>query len=105
MLIGDTMNDLEICKRINEIEGLTIKEATHYKRLVNGAGVCIGFSPHNPLKDDELCFQLMVKHKVDVDFTDDGYTRAWQYHHINGQDTLNKSPNLAICMAIIEANK
>ena len=45
------------------------------------------------------------KYKVDVDFTDDGYTRAWQYHHIDGQDTLNKSPNLAICMAIIEANK
>ena len=56
--------DLDIIKRINKIEGLNIQEAAHYKRIVNGAGICTGFSPHNPLNDDDLCFNLMIKHGI-----------------------------------------
>ena len=99
------MTDLEICKRIAEIEGLSVEEFENYERVVNGAGICTGFRSFNPLEDKALCFDLMVNHKIEIDFTEGGKTRAWQHYHIDGQDTLSKSTPRAICLAIIEANK
>jgi hypothetical protein len=100
------MTDLEIFNRLAEIEGA--KETFH--SISKPTSLTAVFENrtsfgYNPLTDDALNHQLMVKYKIDLDFTDDGYTRAWQYHHICGQDTLNKSTNRAICLAIIEAHK
>jgi hypothetical protein len=100
------MTDLEICKRLAEIEGFLIDPDDKYPRYLRfKSGKHVGYKTYNPLTDDALNHQLMIKHKIDLDFTDDGYTRAWQYHHICGQDTLNKNPNKAILLAIIEAHK
>ena len=85
------MTDLEICKRIAEIEGIHVSNAD------------VGM--YDPLINKALCFDLMVNHKIEIDFTEDGKTRAWQHYHIDGQDTLSKSTPRAICLAIIEANK
>jgi hypothetical protein len=103
------MDNITICKRMAKIEGV---EVFMYQHVAYGNVLCremlvggIAPQPYNPLTDDALCFKLMVKYKIDLYFTDDGYTRAWQYHHICGQDSLNKSTNRAICLAIIEAHK
>jgi len=104
------MNDLEICKRIAEIKGLSVKQAAHYKKIVNGAGICAGFHPYNPLAKTEtgkaLCFDLMVEYDVRVEPSDcnawidneDGYPEHEIIHH---DGTLQQ----AICLAIIEANE
>jgi hypothetical protein len=101
------MTDLEICKRVAEIGGLIVSKDV--KPSCGGAFASIHpngcYGVYNPLTDDALNHQLMIKYKIDLDFTDDGYTRAWEYHHICGQDTLNKSTNKAILLAIIEAHK
>jgi hypothetical protein len=99
------MTDLEICKRLAEIEGYktSITDATKGVWASIYKNDCYDW--YSPLTDDSLCFKLIVKYKIDLDFTDDGYTRAWQYNHICGQDTLNKNPNKAICLAIIESHK
>jgi hypothetical protein len=104
------MTDLEVCKRIAEIEGLInhiyfrkVQVDRTPNKSINTSW--INWEDYNPLTDDALNHQLMVKYKIDLDFTDDGYTRAWQYHHICGQDTLNKNPKKAILLAIIEAHK
>ena len=86
------MDDLEICKRIAEIENYRGWEKMSTRGI---AGV------FNPLTDDALCFRLMVKYKMDfIPYYPDEY-RA----QIKNTYVVNKSPNKAICLAIIEANK
>lgn len=99
------LTDLEICKQINKIVGLSIKEAAHYKRIINGAGICTGFQPHNPLTDDALCFQLMLKYCVDLQCyeNDNGKLMYWIANEYFLGDYEN--PNKAICLAIIEIYK
>ena len=103
------MTDLEICKAIAKIEGLSKKEAAHYKKVVNGAGICIGFKPYNPLTDDALCFRLMVKHGLELSPL---YRGDWCASHIDRYDYeecpvygnaqgVDENPNKAICLAII----
>lgn len=97
------MDDLSICKKIAELEGVQhqiqcedMPHAYIYSEELN--------MEYNPLTDDDLCFQLMVKYKV------------WRWSNpapgkfnavINGVqgwvsgETLNK----AILLAIIEAHK
>jgi len=102
------MNDLEICKRIAEIEGLSTL-------VFNGVHLierepfesCESAIFYNPLTDDALCFQLMVKYKVKIVFE-----RAPDYYHAIGfyKDNTkfcesDENPNKAICLAIIEAHK
>lgn len=57
------MEDLELCKRVAEIEGLNI-------RSVDGDIVWIGDGEHdeyNPLTNKALLFDLMVKYNVCID--------------------------------------
>ena len=75
------LTDLQICKRIAEIEGHETLPCDEYQEgdfyiVINDHG-----EDYNPLTDDALCFQLMVKYVYD------------------------DSPNKAICLAIIEAHK
>jgi len=90
------MTDLEICKRIAEIEKIHVSNAE--------CGM------YDPLAKTEtgkaLCFDLMVEYDVRVEPSDcnawidneDGYPEHEIIHH-NG--TLQQ----AICLAIIEANE
>lgn len=101
------LTDLEICKRINEIEGLSIRKAAHYEKVMNGAGICIGFNPHNPLEDDALCFKLMVKHGITFSYEAGIRDTIYAAAHMNAkshQYVFDAHPNKAICLAIIETN-
>jgi hypothetical protein len=104
------MTDLEICKRIAEIErvklygnSLTIEGTLSHVHDDNELGYNLQY---NPLTDKALCFDLMVKHDVRVEPSDcnawldneDGYPEHEVIHH---DGTLQE----AICLAIIEAHK
>ena len=106
------MNDLDICKRIAEIEGVKI-DVLGGKAILDEmlGGVRIRLTEYNPLKDDALTFKLMVKYDVDIisPYRPNGDTQ-WEAQAFTAgcTDTVNaynESPNKAICLVIIEANK
>lgn len=110
------LTDLEICKRIAEIEGL------EFYLLESGGDTYpmtklfttdankkewSNSKDYNPLTDDALCFQLMIKYNVLREATGNKSFQAvicnWgsgsEYFRGTGE-TLNK----AICLAIIESS-
>lgn len=112
------MSDLQICKRIAEIEGV---KAFEYDHIVFGKTLCremtvsgLAPQPYNPLTDDALNHQLMIKYRITVEFTR-------YYEHLksittkafyddkadNGYGAYIRdiSTNKAILLAIIEAHK
>ena len=99
----EELTDLEICKRIAEIDGKTdievVPSAVYGDLILTNSGL------FNPLTDDALCFQLMVKHGVTVSFEE---IEAYIYNDYKTKSVCfdkDKTPNKAICLAIIEANK
>jgi len=106
------MNDLEICKRIAEIEGVKI-DVLGGKAILDEilGGIRVRLTEYNPLTDDALCFQLMVKYDCDLisPYRPNNDTH-WecQIFTDNCADAVSicdDSPNKAICLAIIEAHK
>ncbi len=102
------MNDLEICKRIAEIEGA--KETLYSRIKPKELTAVFDNSTHfnyNPLTDDALCFQLMVKYKVRMHWLweeNDGTPHYEAYINEDGSDIkYGKSPNEIILLCIIEA--
>lgn len=94
------LTDLEICKKIADIEGLMFDTGGRYARIeIWKDGKIFKYKKYNPLKDDALCFKLMKKHKIDLEFEylEGGNVRA--DNSIEGKD-----PNMAICLAIIKAH-
>jgi len=99
-----SMTDLEICKRIAQIENkydeLLGKQASYNSRLVHvqeEANITRWF---NPLTDKKLCFELMVKHKIEVEWLGD---ECGAYRDDLKGEIHDESPQRAICLAIIEA--
>jgi len=125
------LTDLQICKRIADIEGLNVFEVS---TALHGTGkeeksIIVTYQDrpgefdYNPLTDNALCFQLMVKYKIKPYYKDipwppmkDDFSamplpvardsneelttfRGWV--GLTNSETLNKS----ICLAIIEAHK
>ena len=103
------MNDLRICNKLAEIESIS---------YWNHLGKCVLKAPwswgeespeYNPLTDDALCFQLMVKYNVNLNIQDTSRKNVFHKYIACVDDFgvgLDKtSPNKAICLAIIEANK
>ena len=109
------MNDLEICTRIADIEGVAIEHihGTDVFIVDNDEALKTGndeYMDYNPLTDDALCFKLMVKYGVTFDFyTDDNQGKVYYGWVDNaGIDVEIKDCtklNVFICLAIIEANK
>jgi len=99
------MNDLDICRRIAKIEGLRVSKDVKPKCGSVYANIypndCYG--NYNPLTDDALCFQLMIKYKLSL-FAPEGEQTNWDCIIID-IFTCDENPNKAICLAIIEANK
>ena len=99
------MNDLEICKRIAEIEGKEVLSDDEWFTdgecliLVNQCS-----ETYNPLTDDALCFQLMAKYKVDIEHFKCGTVSAYIEDKNHGE-IIDTNPNKAILLAIIEAHK
>ena len=94
------MNDLEICKRIAEIEGYS-KLGTVWGELVIVSNEDDTTS-YNPLTDDALCFGLVKKYGVEII---PQWDRVSANNGIECTHEYAKNPNKAICLAIIEANK
>lgn len=97
------MNDLEICKRIAEIEGYRWDYSVgENKRIML---IHEKITTFNPLTDDALCFKLMVKYKVDI-VHDARSHEAFIFDQENGLlgASVNKNPNRAICLTIIKAH-
>ena len=113
------MDDLSICKRIAEIEGIKSKidkAMDDIKLLKQSAATGITTSSqgfvdiYNPLTDDALCFQLMVKYEVNINRYYDSVTIDSDYNDKPpiasvSFSTDDVSINKAICLAIIEAYK
>ena len=90
------MNDLAICKRIAEIEGVDFLRKGELSDDLLQPDVLIvvtrrwdngglkGFMEYNPLTDDDILSKLIVKHRV----------IGWK-----------KMTEREICLAIIEAHK
>ena len=98
------MNDLEICKRMGEIESLngdfgTHLNGAHGRRYIDGS-----FKYYNPLTDDALCFKLMIKHGVERRILD-----GIVYYSIPFKSSMYQAEpdcdSTAVSLAIIEAHK
>ncbi len=61
------MNDLELCKRIAEIEGLEFKVKRDAVLLLPWPQYRDKYQ-YNPLTDKALLWDLMVKYRVDIDW-------------------------------------
>ena len=100
------MTDLEICKRIAEIEhGSAYIDCDDTGEFINLNNPMSdrGGEMYNPLTDKALCFDLMVKYKLSL-IAPEGEQEDWDCV-IRDVLTVHKSPNRAICLAIIEAHK
>lgn len=100
------LTDLEICKRIAEIEDKEIvsENASSVNVKDHNPLLCMPtVYQYNPLVDDALCFQLMVKYEVELDFTH--YAAGIGLSRLDGGECIiaEKNPSRAICLAIIES--
>jgi hypothetical protein len=101
------LTDLEITERLMEIVGFKYEYALmNGKRVGEFNGELIEF---NPLTDKALCFDLMVKYDVIyldgcalVNYTTTGFYSDEDYQC--SAEVINKDPQKAICLAIIEAH-
>jgi len=112
------LNDLEICKRIAEIEGLTViqgdrenKNCIYHNWQTSERYGIILHGKYNPLTDDALCFRLMIKYNVmfTPEFNGKYSADEIKSYTFEEEPVLNNpitegNPNKAICLAIIEAN-
>ena len=106
------LTDLEICKRIAEIEKLPhhLEEGMNDK-FINTSTIYGDVCEYNPLTDDALCFQLLKKYNIDLisPYLPNNDTQYEAQIFISGiADVLSEyddSANKAICLAIIEAHK
>jgi len=110
------MNDLEICKRLAEIEGEFTKckdwAVNMCAQLKFGDGAT--WKIYNPLTDKALCFDLMIKHNIELTPMFSGcwcatvvktYTFDEQVDYKLCPSWVDDDPQKAVCLAIIEANE
>lgn len=116
------LTDLELCKRIAEIEGVgkihfsDVEGYEHHLYIDDDEDKWAYYI--NPLVDDALCFQLMVKYDVIREWEPYDFI-GWNYHSQKdkgceritertyfgkGEKTPDITPNRAICLAIIKAH-
>jgi len=107
------MTDLEICKRIAEIEHGTAYvdcDDTGEFININHPRSDRGGEMYNPLTDKALCFELMVKYMRFFKIQSDENLTVIYVHDLEAtspQDLLcivkDTDPQRAVCLAIIEA--
>ena len=110
----DNLTDLEICKRIAEIDGINVSElngrlipdcefdqAMKYCRLAQDfqAHIYLDKLDYNPLSNSALCFELMTKHKVTLypEYDDTFVCKIG-----TKLNSKHKDPKYAICLSIVE---
>ena len=106
------MNDLVICKRIAEIDGVKVSESVMQSGcnlIPTGRGMIDdNFMQYNPLENDALCFRLRIKHEINLSYDFKSCSNRYMcFHNKDTSTVLSRSvgANKAICLAIIEANK
>lgn len=107
------MNDLQIETRIAEIEGHTLVHSNNWGKYVIGNPYCADEVVYEPLTDDALCFQLMVKYDVELQITKErdkvdisrGKYPKQYYAKIGRIEVMDKVIERAILLCIIEAHK
>ena len=113
----DKLTDLEICKRIAEIEGVNWMPAypnqpNEFVGLVSESDLS-GTPPEligefNPLTNKALCFDLMVKYKIEVrlHFNQVGYWgKTGKFREFFFPTDINNNTQRAICNAIIKKHE
>jgi hypothetical protein len=103
------MTDLEMCKRMAEIEGLSVRLVesalgSNWMYMCKGHG---GYKIYNPLTNDELCFQSMIKYRIELGIYGTWYG-CFQGDKPPGSDgclSYEPSAKRAIFLAIIEIHK
>lgn len=102
------MNDLEICKRIAEIEGhnIALDRCLGVHILSVGTG---GYTKrYNPLIDDALITGLIKKYiqsyRCDVFINAEEKTPMYYFRAFYGKEQRGIDYNKTACLAIIEAN-
>ena len=98
------LTDLEICKRIAEIEGAkeTLFSRVKPKELTAVFDGNTAFN-YNPLTDDALNHNLMIKYKIDINFSrEDNKIIAWHDEYVEIESIIL---NKAICLAIIKSKE
>ena len=128
----DKLTDLEICKRIAEIEGVELFNSYSIifdKKVLVNMYMDKGIKWHraaeneecfftkvytnpsqyhkaiyNPLTDDALCFKLMVKYKISLiqHQNNTAVYCIWDHDEKHATDTMTNA-NRAICTAIIQS--
>ena len=112
------MDDLSLCKRIAEIDDVVVIEGDHVHqgKIFNSwqvserHGIILNHE-YNPLTDDALCFQLIVKYDIDLmsPYRVNGETKweaqIFSKNYADAFSIYDESPNKAILLAIIEAHK
>ena len=104
------MTDLEICQKIAEIEGVASSIDLKISQSINDGFCESDFLKwedlYNPLTDKALCFDLMIKHGVNIDLAScknkGKYVAMWEYTmEFDGGTSYGDTPQRAICLAII----
>ena len=116
------MDDVDICKRIAEIEGVNYTMGVN-RNVYPAQDVLLyherddrreRLKKYNPLENDSTTFQLMVKHGIELTPMPSGcwcatvvttYTIDEQADYRRCTSWLDDNPNKAICLSIIEAHK
>ena len=107
------LTDLEICKRISEVEGFEYYRLTDQGYMAFNEGINNSITDRvffNPLTDDALIKNLMFDYEVTIIWS---RKKVMMYYkpNINPLKTViidfvdKEHLNKAICLAIIEANK
>ncbi len=106
------LTDLEICTAIAKREladtyqGMEEHSYDGICALISSYGMVFR-EKYNPLTEDALCFQLMVKYKVlltPITAINTWSAAIWD-EDANISYGKDENPNKAICLAIIEAHK
>lgn len=110
------MNDLEICKRIAEIEGLNYECNEGLVMCWLDNSLKKWQQPlviYDPINDDALCFGLLKKYDVELQITKErdkvdisrGKYPKQYYAKIGRVEVMDKVIERAILLAIIESRK
>jgi len=99
------MDNITICKKIAEIKGYLRVRVSRVTVQVSNSICDDDFELYNPLTDDALCFQLMLKNDIVIRNRGNGYYLATVSRFECDARIANKNPNKAILLAIIEAHK
>jgi hypothetical protein len=105
------LTDLEICKRIAEIEGLKWFELDNSKhsKKPNARAIYLNKSENgtyknrfNPITDDALCLKFIVKHEISIINISEGlFIVQCKMITVDTSDSINIKK--AICLAIIKS--